>query len=429
MGDLMEMLRELQRPQILWEIAAIGLCLGLAALATWLFERRMTRAAPQYQSRTARIGAGSVRRLAFPLLASLLLFSASSLLHALHRSNDLIRFAISLLLALAAIRLVVYALRQAFAPSGWLAAFERAIAVTVWGLFALDAVGILPDVADWMEQVAISIGTQRLSLAQVVHAALTVLASVLAALWIGGVIERRLLHTRNLDASLRLVLGRVSKALLVSMAVLVALPMVGIDLTTLSVFGGALGVGLGFGLQKIASNYVSGFILLLDRSIRPGNIVKLDQYTGEVTEMTTRYTVLRALNGIEAIVPNEVLINSVVQNQTFTNPKVRHSLQVQIAYSSDVERAMRILETAAREHPRVLTDPAPRAFLESFADSGINLELGFWIADPQEGTLGIRSDVNLAVWREFQAAGVEIPFPQREVRLLGPGPGQNITPG
>ncbi len=327
------------------------------------------------------------------------------------------------------IRLVVYALRQAFAPSGWLAAFERFVAATVWAIVALYVVGILPEVVDWMEQVAIPIGKQRLSLWQILHGVITVMVTVVAALWIGGVIEARIVGTRDLDASLRLVLARLSKAVLVAVAILVSLPLVGIDLTTLSVFGGALGVGLGFGLQKIASNYVSGFILLLDHSIRPGNMVKLDQHAGEVTQMTTRYTVLRALNGVEAIVPNDVLISSIVQNQTFTNPKVRHALQLQVGYGSDVEQAMRILEAAARDHPRVLADPPPRAFLESFADSGLNLELGFWIADPHEGTLAIRSDVNLAVWREFKAAGIEIPYPQREVRLLGPGPSQNIAPG
>lgn len=429
MNDLIELWQVVQSPQMLWQIAAIALCLGLAALATWLFERRVAKAAPQYQSRAARLGAGSARRLAFPLVASLLLFSAGLLLRALQHRSELLGFAITLLVALAVIRLVVYALRQAFAPSGWLAAFERFVAVTVWAIVALYVVGILPEVVDWMEQVVIPIGKQKLSLWQILHALLTVLMTVVAALWIGGVIEARLARTRDVDASLRLVLVRLSKALLVAVAILVSLPLVGLDLTTLSVFGGALGVGLGFGLQKIASNYVSGFILLLDHSIRPGNMVKLDQHAGEVTEMTTRYTVLRGLNGVEAIVPNDVLISSVVQNQTFTNPKVRHALQLQVGYGSDVEQAMRILEAAAQDHPRVLTDPPPRAFLESFADSGLNLELGFWIADPQEGTLGIRSDVNLAVWRAFKAAGIEIPYPQREVRLLGPGPEKNIAPG
>jgi len=194
---------------------------------------------------------------------------------------------------------------------------------------------------------------------------------------------------------------------------------VGIDLTTLSVFGGALGVGLGFGLQKIASNYVSGFIILLDRSIRIGNMITVDTHGGEVMQITTRYTVLRGMTGVEAIVPNELLISSVVHNETYTNSRVRLALSVQVGYASDLERAMAILTTAAKSHPRVLQDPEPRAFLASFEDNGVKLELGYWISDPQEGTLGTRSELNLMIWREFKAAGIEIPYPQREIRLIG----------
>ena len=189
-------------------------------------------------------------------------------------------------------------------------------------------------------------------------------------------------------------------------------------MTTLSVFGGAIGVGLGFGLQKIASNYVCGFIILLDRSIRIGNMIGVGSDRGQVTKITTRYTVLRGLTGVESLVPNELLVGSVVLNESCTDPKVRVPMQIQVSYGSDVERAMRILVEAAKRHPRVLADPPPKAFLSAFADSGVDLEMGFWIADPQEGTLGIRSDINLEVWRGFKTAGIDIPFPQREVRIL-----------
>jgi small-conductance mechanosensitive channel len=206
--------------------------------------------------------------------------------------------------------------------------------------------------------------------------------------------------------------------LLILIAVLIGLPLVGIDLTTLSVFGGALGVGLGLGLQRIAANYVSGFIILLDRSIRIGNLIDVVNMRGVVTRITTRYTVLRGMTGVEMIVPNELLVSSVITNETFTDPKVRLATQVQVAYGSDLERAMAILVEAARAQPRVLTDPLPKAFVVAFADSGINLELGFWIADPEEGSLQTKSDIHLAIWRGFKAAGIEIPFPQREVRML-----------
>ena len=172
------------------------------------------------------------------------------------------------------------------------------------------------------------------------------------------------------------------------------------------------------GLQKIANNYVSGFIILLDRSIQLGNLISVAGERGQVTRITTRYTVLKGMTGVEAIVPNEVLVSSVVLNESLSSPQVRVSLPVQVSYDSDLEQAMSLMAEAARVQRRVLADPPPQAFVHAFADSGINLELGFWIADPQEGTSQVRSDINLAIWRAFKAAGIEIPFPQREVRLM-----------
>jgi small-conductance mechanosensitive channel len=247
-----------------------------------------------------------------------------------------------------------------------------------------------------------------------------VLVAVLLALWLSSAVEARLHAAAGLDNNLRVVLARLSKALLILLAVLISLPLVGIDLTALSVFGGALGVGIGFGLQRIASNYVSGFILLLDRSIRLGNLISVDKFRGEVTQITTRYTVLRGADGVESIVPNDVLIGSVVQNETYTNPRMRLALTVQVGYASDPERAMALLVEAARRHPRVLAEPPPKAYLVRFAESGIELELGLWIADPQEGSLNIKSEINLDIWRAFRQAGIEIPYPRQEVRLLNP---------
>jgi small-conductance mechanosensitive channel len=215
------------------------------------------------------------------------------------------------------------------------------------------------------------------------------------------------------------VTGELSATVGQYVALLIALPMVGIDLTTLSVFSGALGVGLGLGLQRIAANYVSGFIILLDRSIEPGRLIRVDRYRGTVADIRTRYTVLRGMDGVDAIVPNEMLVSSVVESETFSNTTTRGALQVGIGYASDVERAMALMVECAARQPRVLKDPAPLAFLVAFADSGITLEVGFWIEDPKNGLLGLRSDINLAILRAFREAGIEIPFPQREVTIKG----------
>ncbi len=254
----------------------------------------------------------------------------------------------------------------------------------------------------------------------VTHASVTVCLTLLFALWVGSLIESRLMAAEQLDGNLREVLARVTKALLSVIALLLSLSLVGIDVTALSVFSGALAVGIGFGLQKIASNYVSGFIILLDRSIRLGDLVAIDEHvSGTVTQITTRYTVLRTLAGAEIIIPNEYLVGNIVRNLSFSDKRVRVATRIQVAYDSDLDLAMSLMREAASGHPRVLTEPPPGVLLSDFGESGITLELGFWVADPEAGTGGVLSDVNLAIWEAFRARRIEIPFPQREVRLVG----------
>ena len=408
---LFELWDDLQQPDVLWQVVALSLCLGLG----WLAARALRRA-PQGKG-AWEIGQGGLNRTLFPLFALGLVLLARVVLRQWQHVN-LLNVALPLLASFAIVRAVVFVLRHAFTPSGWLAAFERALVLVVWSVVALHIVGLLPDLIAALEGVSFAAGRQKLTLWMLLQGAATVLVTLLLALWIGGAIEARLMAAESLDASLRIVFTRLSKAALILLAVLIALPLVGIDLTALSVFGGALGVGIGFGLQKIASNYVSGFIILLDRSIRLGNVITVDKHSGEVTQITTRYTVLRGVTGVESIVPNEVLVGSVVQNETFTDTRIRLALSVQVGYRSDLDRVMQILADAARHNPRVLADPAPKAYLARFADSGIELELGFWISDPQAGSLNIKSDINLEIWREFKRAGIEIPYPQQEVRLL-----------
>lgn len=416
---LIELWRDVQQPAIIWQVGVLALCLFVA----WLITRqvkavlRRRRAADPTVADAREEG---LRRVVFPLTALVLVVLARAVLANWHHIN-LLKLAVPLLLAMAVIRLTVHALKRSFPQAGWLASFERAFAFGAWGVVALHLSGVLPTVIDGLEQVAFSIGKAKVNLWMLLQGALTVFVTVLVALWVAGVIESRLMRTEGLDGNLKLVFTRLSRGLLVVLAVAIGLPLVGIDLTALSVFGGALGVGLGFGMQKIAANYVSGFILLLDRSIRMGNLISVGNERGIVSQITTRYTVLKGMTGIESIVPNETLVGSIVQNETFTDPKVRVSVPIQVSYATDLEKAMAIMVEAAQAQPRVMSDPAPGAFLEAFADSGINLQLGFWIRDPAEGTLGIRSAINMQIWRRFKEEGIEIPFPQREVRVLGNG--------
>jgi small-conductance mechanosensitive channel len=408
-----EVLVDLREPDLVWQLLALAACLLLAKLGQRLVPSRHVG-----DGRAWELGRGGLKRLAFPLLALILVLIARPVAQQWIHVTFL-SLAVPLLSSLAVIRVVFYVLRLSFAGAAWLVQFERVFAGLVWAVVALHITGLLPEVIDVLESVKFSAGKQKLTLWNVLQGLGAVFIAVFLALWLSSAIEARLHAAEGLDNNLRVVLVRLSKALLILLAVLIGLPMVGIDLTTLSVFGGALGVGLGFGLQKIASNYVSGFILLLDDSIRIGNIITVGADRGEVTRITTRYTVLKNLDGVEALVPNELLVGSVVQNQSYSSPQVRIALPVQVSYDSDLERAMSIMAAAAKAQPRVLADPAPAVLLKAFADSGINLELGFWVGDPELGVGQLRSDINLAIWREFKQAGIAIPFPQHEIRILG----------
>lgn len=401
------------------ELAVVAVCLALAGLITRLLIRRQRRqAGVETLGATARLGLEGLQRLLFPLVGIALLSIARVVVELLQQPPVLMRLVIAMLVAMGVIRLVVYGLRQVFSPAGWLSTFELLIGLTIWSAWVLHALDILPEVIEWLDSQQVALGKQKLSLWALMQGGAWVLVTLIAAVWLSGSVERKLMRA-PLDSNLRIVLARLSKVALMFLALMITLPLVGIDLTALSVFGGALGVGLGFGLQKIMANYVSGFIILLDRSIRIGDLISVGTDRGQVQQITTRYTVLRSPSGVQSIVPNETLISSVVQNEGLSDREVRVAISVQVGYADDVERALVILEECARAHERVLSEPVPRAFLHSFGDSGINLELGLWITDPENGTLGIRSAVQLEILRRFRAEGIEIPFPQREIRVLG----------
>jgi small-conductance mechanosensitive channel len=405
-----ELWSDLSDPNFIWQVVALLVCLGLAALASRWWRQRGQGVAGRLRA------AGS--RLAFPLAALILVAVALLVLRPFINVN-LLKLAIPLLGSLAMVRGIVYVLRDAFPAATWLGAWERILALIIWGGLALYITDLAPFVVEALEQLAVPVGKQQINLWMILHGLTTIFVVLMLALWVGSLLENRLMGLAELDSSVRIVALRVGKALLALLALLVSLSLVGIDMTALSVFTGALGVGLGFGLQKIASNYVSGFIILLDRSIRIGNLIQVDGNTsGAVTHITTRYTVLRNGAGVEFIVPNESLVSNIVQNQSFTDSRIRIATTIGVGYGSDLERAMAVMVGVAAAHDRVLAEPAPQVLLAQFGESAISLELGFWVEDPEKGTGNVRSDVNLALWRAFKENGIEIPFPQREVRLL-----------
>ncbi|MGH6608928.1 MAG: mechanosensitive ion channel family protein [Burkholderiaceae bacterium] len=419
---------ELARPTHAWQLALIA----IAVLAGWLWSRVVNQrtqdrlhaaAASPHSIRVdvLKFSIAGFRRLAFPF-ASIVVIVVGSL--ALYFSGiiiagdlQLLRLALLLLGAMAAIRLFVYVLRRSLSRAAWIGSFELAIALTIWLIVALYVTGLLNDLIDYLDAVRFPVGKPPLTLWDIIAGAVSVVLTVLAALWAGSAIESSLMGTKTLTPNSRVVLSRLVKAVLTVLAVLVALSFVGIDLTVLSVFGGALGVGLGLGLQRIASNYVSGFIILIEKSLSIGNMITVDKFYGAVSQINARYTVIKALDGTETIVPNEMLVSSPVINHSYSNPRVQNKVELSVAYDADIDRALQVLVEVAQAQERVLEDPPVSAFVTGFGADGVNLQVGFWIQDPEAGSLPIRSEIARSVLKRFQQEGIEIPFPRRDVRI------------
>ncbi|MDO4907270.1 mechanosensitive ion channel family protein [Neisseria sp.] len=334
------------------------------------------------------------------------------------------------LLAMAArwmilIRFALAVLRAALPANKITDWLERFLSSALWIVFVLWVSGIEAVITGAMKTVELPVGTVRLNLYTVLTGLLWVAVVMVFALWLARFINNKLMASQRLDINLRIVLSKIISTAMIVLSFLIALPLVGIDLTVLSVFGGALGVGIGFGLQKVASNYISGFIILGDRSIRPGDRLTVDGFTGYVTKITSRFVVLKSATGAEALIPNETFITSTVINESYTSKSLWQSLDVQVAYHTDLTKALSLLEEAAAAQERVDTSPAPKAVVLGFGDNGIDLRIGFWVKDPENGFAALFSAILLGIWQRFNKHGIEFPFPQREVRILN----ETQTPG
>ena len=414
---LLKTWHELHDAQAVWQAMALLLCIVFAAAFSWYLRRHLIS---QGHGDAYRGFAGLLQRLAFPLSALVLVLLSRWGLAEYH-SVSLLKIAEPLLIALAMIRASVYMLRLVCPPGGMLSVFERALSWLVWTGFVLHVLGFAPDIIAFFDDINFAVGKQKISLLTVGEAALWIVVTLLLTLWISRLAEERLMATERMEMTLRVMLAKLLRPVLVLFALFMVLPAVGVDLTALSVFGGAIGVGIGFGLQKIASNYISGFIILFDHSVKIGDVVTIEKHSGVLNKMTARYVVVRGGDGTEAIIPNETVITSTVINHSYSDTQVCIAIPVQISYGSDLDAATSVLVAAARSHARALPAPEPRVAITGFADNGINLELAVWIHTSEPGGATLRSDIYYAIWREFKARGIEIPFPQREVRLLGGG--------
>ncbi|WP_232023932.1 mechanosensitive ion channel family protein [Sulfurivermis fontis] len=389
----------------------------LAAAGAWAVHRSLGGRDLEALRGLQRFTLRSVQRVMFPFTMLLGVLIGRAILHALGITTAVLNLAVPLLLSLAAIRVLVYGLRKGFSVTPMLKAWENIIGFTVWALVALHLLGWLPAVLQALDDLAITFGSNRISLLSALKLVLLVGLLMTLAFWLSGVLERRMKASPHVTPALQVALIKFSKFFLLTLAVLLALNAVGIDLTTLTVFGGALGVGIGFGLQRIASNFISGFILVLDRSIKPGDVITVGDRFGWVEELRARYVVVRNRDGVETLIPNENLITSEVINWSYTDRHVRVRIPVQISYKDDPEQAMALMLEAVKASDRVVAEPAPSVRLMEFADNGILLELRVWIDDPEEGVGTVRSAINLAIWRAFRQAGISFPYPQRDLYI------------
>jgi len=326
------------------------------------------------------------------------------------------RLVVPVLLSLALIRLTVRVLRKTYPESQVMRVVERSVSWIAWIAVVLWLTGVLPLLMQELDGIRWNFGATTITLRNMLEGAVASVLVLVLALWLSSAFEARLLKGASANLGVRKMAANAVRALLLFVGLMFALSAAGIDLTALGVLGGALGVGIGFGLQKLAANYVSGFVILAERSMRIGDMVKVDNFEGRITDISTRYTVIRALNGREAIVPNEMMITQRVENSSLADTKVATNTVVQVAYGTDLEALLPRLAEAVVRVPRVLADPAPSVLLSAFAADGLELTVGFWVADPEGGLGNVRGAVNLAILRTLNAAQVEIPFPQRVVR-------------
>ena len=413
----------LAQPTALTELAALVACVLLA----WLLVRVASRAHLVADGNSILFGRRVIDGVLFPLLLLTFAYAAQTLLVRLF-PLAVFKVAVPVLLALAVIRLGVKVLQVAFKEAPFVRALERTISWLAWLAMVLWVSGLLPVVLEELDDIKWKVGNSTLSVRTMLEGAVTAGVVLLITLWISAAIETRLLRsaTGN-ELSLRKAVSNATRAVLMFVGLLMALSAVGIDLTALSVLGGAIGVGIGFGLQKLAASYVSGFVMLAERSVRIGDNVRVDNFEGRITDINARYTVVRSLGGRESIVPNEMFISNRIENLSLADSRVLQATVVSVSYDSDVELVMRLLTEAALAQDRVLRDPGPGVNLTNFGADGLEFTLNYWMTDPENGQQNLRSRINLAILQSLREHRIQIPYPQRVIHTR-PLPAEDVKP-
>lgn len=404
----------LSQPNFLLQLGIIAV---LTACGWWLNHLLQQRLVDDGRSHLRHVAIRSSQRIFFPFFMAFFLWLAAEVMLNFEFKAAVLQLLQPFALALGAIRLLVYMLRKAFLSSPLLKTLEPLISTLIWLVLVLHLAGWLPATRALIDQIALTIGSTRISLLMVLELIMLVTAAFTISLWLAEIINQRVKKSRNISPSMQVGLVKFSKFFLVTVAFLVALNAAGISMSSLAVFGGALGVGLGLGLQRIASNFISGFILVLDRSVKPGDLITVGENFGRVEQLNARYVVLRNRQGVDSLIPNEHLIINEVTNWSYADPNVRLDIDVQVSYNDDPEQAMALMLDCAFASPRVLKDPEPNIRLLAFADNGIHLQLRVWIADLENGRGAVKSDINRAIWHQFKKHGISFPYPQRDLHL------------
>jgi small-conductance mechanosensitive channel len=422
-----ELLAELLSSDGLNEVLAVLIAIAVAVLAGRIvrasFKRRMQNPA---ESLSARVVETLVIAAPYVVAAGATAI-ALAIVRRYDMSDNVLELALRLVVALGAVRLGIYATRLLVGSDSWIAKSESGLTFVLWLFLGFELLGWF----DWLEQILDTIdllpGKSVFSLWTLLKSLVVITAFVLIMTLLSKAIERRVMTLESLAPSVRVGIAKFTNFLLISLGILLGINAAGVDLTALTVLTGAIVFGLGFGIRDITANFVSGFVLLMDKSIKPGDVISFTQHTGTtsenfgwVQELRGRYVVVRDRDGVESLVPNQNLITTSVINWSYSDQRVRLRLPVMISYDDDPELALQLLVKAASDHPRILRDPEPVSRLLAFENYGIRLESRFWIRDPMNGVNNVRSDVNRRIWKLFKEAGIKIPVAQQEVRVLGP---------
>jgi small-conductance mechanosensitive channel len=397
-----EILADLTTAAALWQLATIAAAMIIARLINGSLRSYVMRNAPEKW----KLGIGGVNRVLFPL-STLMFMQIGKVILTNWQHTSMLHLASTLLFAMAVIRLAVYAMRYIVAPGGLLKTLENSISGFIWILLALHLSGLLSQLAVLLEDIKFKIGKHPMDLLLVLQAVFTILLTIFVALWISRVIENKVMRAEHVSVNMRVVLTKLLRMFLLTIGILIALSAVGLDVTFLSVFGGALGVGLGLGLQRIASNYVSGFIILLDKSMQIGDVITVDKQYGVINDLRSRYLILAKNDGTHVIIPNEALITTPVVNHSLLEHKGRVQVNVSIGHGSKLELAMGLMHDEAMQQERVLMKPAPEVLIKGMSENGVDLSLTVWIMNPEIGNAVLQSALYLAIWRVFEANGIK----------------------